>query len=283
MKWLGIATIVSFTYALEDASRWLPFIDQRPLRLNWPSVGTSMRKRYLSSAQGRDLPRWHAGHGCRCQNGRLIAQSRSVAFPASQMAAGSLLKPEQFTAVDDYTFRVDFVKPDALTLPDIAVDYSRHLQFGADEKECHGERSMGYGVSPGPIWRAEARSRWRNGRRHRGHLCRNDGWKCGPLPQLRRVIWRMVPSAGNRRALIERGDADVSFDMPIQGLYRVKGDESSGGCNPISNGMFCIELNVTKPPFSNKREGAASGGVCRAVSENHGCGFLRGSQAAVWW
>ena len=24
----------------------------------------------------------------------------------------------------------------------------------------------------------------------------------------------MVPSAGNRRALIERGDADISFDLP---------------------------------------------------------------------
>src|SRR5258708_39944731 len=37
------------------------------------------------------------------------------------MAAGSLLKPEQFSATDDHTFRVDFVRPDALTLPDIAV------------------------------------------------------------------------------------------------------------------------------------------------------------------
>jgi peptide/nickel transport system substrate-binding protein len=25
-------------------------------------------------------------------------------------------------------------------------------------------------------------------------------WKSGPLPKIQRVIWRIVPSAGNRRA-----------------------------------------------------------------------------------
>ncbi len=43
---------------------------------------------------------------------------------------------------------------------------------------------------------------------------RFDDWKSGPLPKIQRVIWRIVPSAGNRRALIERGDADISFDLP---------------------------------------------------------------------
>ena len=28
------------------------------------------------------------------------------------------------------------------------------------------------------------------------------------------MIVREVPSAGNRRALLERGDADISFDLP---------------------------------------------------------------------
>ncbi len=42
-------------------------------------------------------------------------------FPTVQMKAGTLLKPEQFVAVDDYTFRVDFVKKDRLTIPDLAV------------------------------------------------------------------------------------------------------------------------------------------------------------------
>src|SRR5262245_57603203 len=42
-------------------------------------------------------------------------------FPTFQMKAGSLEKPEQFVAVDDYTFRVDFIRKDKLTMPDISV------------------------------------------------------------------------------------------------------------------------------------------------------------------
>src|ERR1700728_2533673 len=42
-------------------------------------------------------------------------------FPTFQLRAGSLTKPEQFVAVDDHTFRVDFLKKDRLTIPDLAV------------------------------------------------------------------------------------------------------------------------------------------------------------------
>src|SRR4029450_12707620 len=42
-------------------------------------------------------------------------------FPTFQMKAGSLEKPEQFTAVDEYTFRVDFLRKDKLTMMDMAV------------------------------------------------------------------------------------------------------------------------------------------------------------------
>ncbi|MGE6062486.1 hypothetical protein, partial [Klebsiella pneumoniae] len=42
-------------------------------------------------------------------------------FPTFQMSAGSLTKPEQFVIVDDYTVRVDFLKKDKLTVPDLAV------------------------------------------------------------------------------------------------------------------------------------------------------------------
>src|SRR6202162_3318650 len=42
-------------------------------------------------------------------------------FPTVQMKAGTLLNKEQFVVVDDATFRVDFIKKDRLTLPDLAV------------------------------------------------------------------------------------------------------------------------------------------------------------------
>src|ERR1700758_2776512 len=42
-------------------------------------------------------------------------------FPTFQMKAGSLLNKEQFVVVDDSTVRIDFVKKDRLTIPDLAV------------------------------------------------------------------------------------------------------------------------------------------------------------------
>src|SRR3954468_15305697 len=42
-------------------------------------------------------------------------------FPTFQMGAGSLTKPEQFVIIDDHTVRVDFLRKDRLTVPDLAV------------------------------------------------------------------------------------------------------------------------------------------------------------------
>ena len=83
-------------------------------------------------------------------------------------------------------------------------------------------------------------------------LERNDDWVGGPLPKVRRVIWRMVPSAGNRRALLERGDADISYELPNKDFVELK---DAGKLNiismPFSNGCQYIGMNVTKPPFDN--------------------------------
>src|SRR3954463_16572450 len=42
-------------------------------------------------------------------------------FPTFQMSAGSLEKPDQFVVVDDYTFRINFLRKDKMTMPDVAV------------------------------------------------------------------------------------------------------------------------------------------------------------------
>src|ERR1700721_3075246 len=42
-------------------------------------------------------------------------------FPAVQMAAGSLFKPEQFSVVDAHTFKATFEVPNKLTMPDLVV------------------------------------------------------------------------------------------------------------------------------------------------------------------
>jgi peptide/nickel transport system substrate-binding protein len=41
--------------------------------------------------------------------------------PTFQMRAGSMEKPEQFVVVDDHTIRIDFIRKDRLTFPDLCV------------------------------------------------------------------------------------------------------------------------------------------------------------------
>ena len=85
-----------------------------------------------------------------------------------------------------------------------------------------------------------------------GAWLNTDNWAGGPLPKIKRVIWRMVPQSGNRRALLERGDADISYDLPNKDFVELK---DSGKLNivstPYSNGVQYIGMNVKNPPFDN--------------------------------
>ena len=85
-------------------------------------------------------------------------------------------------------------------------------------------------------------------------LERNESWKGGPLPAVKRIIWRMVPSAGNRRALLERGDADISYDLPNKDFVEMRSNPKlSVVSTPYSNGVQYIGMNVKHPPFDNPK------------------------------
>lgn len=175
-------------------------------------------------------------------------------FPTFQMSAGSLTKPEQFVIVDDATVRVDFAKKDRLTIPDLAVIVpcvvnSELVKKNASEKDPWGleytkQQTAGSGAYKVTKWTAGTEV----------VMERNDDWVGGPLPKIRRVIWRMVPQAGNRRALLERGDADISYELPFKDFQEMK---ANGKLNvvslPFSNGIQYIGMNVTKPPFDNPK------------------------------
>ncbi|MBL8585654.1 MAG: ABC transporter substrate-binding protein [Bradyrhizobiaceae bacterium] len=175
-------------------------------------------------------------------------------FPTVQMKAGSLEKPEQFVVVDDHTFRVDFLRKDRLTMPDLAVIVpgvynSALIQKNANEKDPWGlEYTKGNSAGSG----AYRVTSWKPG--VEVVYERFDNWKGGPLPKLKRVVWRTIPSAGNRRALMERGDADVSFDLPSKDFAELKADGKVNVVStPIGNGIYYLGMNVKNPPFDNEK------------------------------
>lgn len=173
-------------------------------------------------------------------------------FPTFQMSAGSLKKPEQFVIIDDHTIRIDFITKDKLTIPDLAVVVpcilnSELVKKHATEKDPWGMEYTKQNTAGSGAYKV---TKWVSGTEV--VMERNDKWACGPLPKVKRVIWRMVPQAGNRRALLERGDADVSYEMPIKDFKDLKSnDKISVTSLPITNGINYVGMNFTKPPFNN--------------------------------
>src|SRR3954471_11963566 len=173
-------------------------------------------------------------------------------FPTFQMGAGSLEKPEQFVVVDDRTVRVDFLRKDRLTVPDLAVIVpcvinSELVKKSAGVNDPWGLEYTKQNTAGGGAYRV---AKWTPGTEL--IFERNESWKNGPLPAVKRIVWRMVPSAGNRRALLERGDADISYDLPNKDFSELRSHPKLAIVStPYSNGIQYIGMNVTKPPFDN--------------------------------
>jgi len=175
-------------------------------------------------------------------------------FPAIQMAAGSYTDPNVFSAVDDYTFKISLPAGNKLALPDLAVPVpdivNKKLALShattADPWALNWTRDNDAGGGPFKV------SSWKSG--DQIVFDRFDDWKSGPLPALKRVVYREIASAGTRRALLEKGDVDVSVGLPPKDYAELAAE---GKVNVIGtlmqNEMFHVDMNVTMRPFDDKR------------------------------
>jgi peptide/nickel transport system substrate-binding protein len=175
-------------------------------------------------------------------------------FPTTQMGAGRLSKPDQFEVVDPETFRVHFLVKSKLTLPDLAVPVA--VIVNSKVAKAH--------ATPTDPWAAEYLhrnpagsgafkvERWDPGQQL--VYVRNDAWKGGPVPKLRRVIIREIPSQSTRRALVERGDVHLDFDISgkdAKELAETKKSKVIGA--PVENAEYVLCPNFGFEPFKDKR------------------------------
>ena len=171
-------------------------------------------------------------------------------FSTIQMGAGSMEKPQQFEAVDDHTFRINFLRKDKLTLPDLAVNIpvimnSKLAKSHATDKDPWAQEWLERNEAGSGAFKVEL---WNPGQEL--ILTRFDGWTQGKLPELKRVVVREIPAAGTRRSLLEKGDADVSYGLPPKdfaelaaaGKLKVVG-------TPVENALVYLDMNVKIPPF----------------------------------
>ncbi|WP_454918637.1 ABC transporter substrate-binding protein [Xanthobacter sediminis] len=174
-------------------------------------------------------------------------------FPTTQMKAGLLEKPEQFEAVDEKTFRITLPRASKLTLPDLAVPVpiiinSKVAKAHATVEDPWATEYLHRNTAGSGAFTVE---RWEPGQQL--VYARNDKWTSGKLPQARRVIMREIPSAATRRALIERGDVDLVYNIPDKDAKELKAaGKTKVVSTPIENCVYVLGLNEKFEPFRNK-------------------------------
>ena len=119
------------------------------------------------------------------------------------------------------------------------------------KSEGDRRRPLGDGVpaqEPGRLRRLQGGERWSPGQQLVYE--RNDDWVGGPTPGVKRVVLREVPSPATRRALIERGDVQLSFNISNKDAKELA-EKMDVFSTPIENCMHVVGLNYAFEPFQD--------------------------------
>lgn len=171
-------------------------------------------------------------------------------FPTTQMNAGGFYRADQFEAVDAETFVVKLDFPSKLSIPNLAVPvpFIINAQLARANATEADPWAMEYLHTTPAGSGAYKVSRWDQGQQLVYE--RNDDWVGGDLPAIQRVIVREVPSAATRRALVERGDVQISFDIPDRDASELA-DKLKVHSTPIENCIHALCLNNKFAPFQD--------------------------------
>jgi peptide/nickel transport system substrate-binding protein len=175
-------------------------------------------------------------------------------FPAIQMAAGTYVDPNMFSVVDANTFKITLPAKNKLAMPDLAVpvpdivNKKLALQHATDKDPWALDWTREHDAGGGPYKVAS----WKPG--DQIVFERFDAWKSGETPKIKRVVYREIESAGTRRALLEKGDVDVSVGLPPKDYSELAAEGKVQVIGTLmQNEMFHVDMNVTMKPFDDKR------------------------------
>jgi peptide/nickel transport system substrate-binding protein len=175
-------------------------------------------------------------------------------FPTVQMRAGALEKPDQFEVVDDHTFKIHLPHRTKLTVPNLGtpVPFVLNSKLGkahATAKDPWATEFFHRTAAGSGAYKIE---RWDPGQQL--VYTRNENWGCGPVPAIKRVIIREVPSPATRRALIERGDIQLAFEIPAKDAKEIAEKKTAAVVGaPVVNCLHVLAMNFIFEPFKNKK------------------------------
>ena len=202
-------------------------------------------------------------------------------FPTFQMGAGSLTKPEQFVVVDDHTFRVDFMKKDRLTVPDLAVIVpcvinSKLVKSKATEQDPWGLEftklnTVGSGAYKVTNWTAGSQVVLRAQRELERRPAAED--QAHRLAHGARRRQPARPARARRRRHVLRSAE--------QGFCRAENRRQARHRVDAVFERHPVYRHERAEPAVQRREGAARDRLRHSLSEDHGRGAVRPRQADV--
>ena len=178
--------------------------------------------------------------------------SKSLAGP--QLQTGSITSADQFKIVDPHTVTLTLDKPDRLALANLCVCYaiminSKLAKQHATEADPWAQEWMKTNTAAGGAYTIDSHKPGES-----TILRRNEKWKSGKLPALKRIIIQTVPEAATRANLIDRGDADLAIDLAASDMPSIeKSAKAKVQSIPQTNGFTHITMNTQMKPFNDVR------------------------------
>ena len=237
---------------------------------------------HLQAAQEREVPGRHAGHrqgrevvvrsrghGRRLPDlpdeGRLAGEARAVRrrrrphLPRRLPAQGQADDPRSRGDRAVRSINSELVKKNATEKDPWGLEYTKHNTAGSGAYRVD-ELDAGTEVV----------------------FERNDDWKSRPAAARSSAsIWRMVPSAGNRRALLERGDADISYDLPNKDFVELKQSGKLSIIVDADRERHPVHRHERHQAAVRQSQGPPGGGLRHPLPEDHGRRAVRARQADV--
>ncbi|GAB3509221.1 ABC transporter substrate-binding protein [Phytohabitans suffuscus] len=78
-----------------------------------------------------------------------------------------------------------------------------------------------------------------------------DGYWAG-APKIKKIVWKIVPSAAQRLALLKSGDVDIAESLPPDQLASLKGVDGVTVLSAASQNVAIVGMNNGRAPLSDK-------------------------------
>jgi ABC-type transport system substrate-binding protein len=148
--------------------------------------------------------------------------------------------------VDPLTVRVTLTAPAPHIVPVLsAKTWSMYSPTWAEAVGPDGVKNDGVGTGPFVVEEFLPNDTLR--------LARNPNYWQPGLPYLDAVVFRVIPDANTRAALLESGDVDIALGLPVPVTERLKNDPRFTVLSELGARQYYITLNNRKAPTDDVR------------------------------